>query len=214
MATFGRGTSKFGTQNGWEFQGQSNPTTPKRETAHDELNNEIASELYDERIEINENFKAAVKATVPTIPAVIGMLNLLTCTQIQINTTNKDFAGLNLVGHEHTDGTDNGDVFSIAHGMTLDRGFGASTFGFTGVTEVTESSCTIKCEHAEVPGDGDTAAGQNHNPGIEISITAYDGAATPPSGFEVTDTRLGTDAEGYQTTTTVAYKALAFAEAA
>lgn len=212
MGTWGRGNAKFGEITGFEFQGGNNPSSLKREASYDEINNETGSTLYDERIEINENFKAVIKATVAELPADIGMHNSLACTQIQVNTTKEDFATLNLVGHEHVGGTDNGDVRTVAHGMTLDRSFGSSLFGMTGVSEVKESSLTVKCEHAEVPGDGDTAAGQNHNPMMEISVTAYDGYPVAPAGWDATEEAPTVDAEGYQLFTTRATKALAFTE--
>jgi hypothetical protein len=213
MGTFGRGTPKYGTITGWEFQGGNNPESNKREASYDEINNETGSTLYDARIAINERYKATVKATVAALPANIGMHNSLALEQINVTTKKDDFAEINLVGHEHVDGTDNGDVRSVAHGMTLDRTFGVSLFGFTGVTEPTESSLAVKCEHTEVPGDGDTASGQNHNPMIEMSVTAYDGYATASEGWDVTEEAPTTDAEGYQLFTTRATKALAFTEA-
>lgn len=213
MGTFGRGTPKYGTLTGWEFQGGANPSQVKREASYDEINNETGSELFDERTGINENYKATIKASAAVLPTDIGMLNSLALTQIQVNTIKEDFATMNLVGHEHVDGDDNGNVRSVAHGMSLDRSFGVSLFGFTGVTEPKESSLVVKCEHAEVPGDGDTASGQNHNPMIEISVTAYDGYATAPVGWDVTEEAPTTDAEGYQVFTTRATKALAFSEA-
>ncbi len=215
MATFGAGTSKWGTLTGWALNSTDNPSESKRETAHGPDNNAIASELYDNRTDISETFRAILRGdTAPTVPANIGLLNSLPMTSLNITTTKEDFATMVVSGHEHVDGTDNDattPVRSVAHGMTIDNAFGVSLFGFTGVDEAIESSCNIECEHAEVPdADGDTAAGENHNPRITISVTAHDGYATAPAGFEITAQRPSTDAEGFQTFVTEAIKDLAF----
>lgn len=213
MSTWGAGTSKWGTIAGFALNNTSSPLTRKRGTAHSKTNNAIASNLYDGRTEISETFRAVNRAAVPTVPSLIGMLNSLPMTNLQVTTVNNNFATLVVAGHEHADGTDNGVVRTVAHGIALSAAFGISMFGFTAVDEVTESSATIECEHAEVPdADGDTAAGENHNPKVTLSITAHDGYATPPDGYEVTEQRPGTDAEGYNTFTTVAVKDLAFSE--
>jgi len=213
MSTWGNSTSKWGTLTGWNLNQTASPLTKKRGTAHSKTNNATASNLYDARTEISETFRPSVKATVPAIPANIGLLNDLPMTNLQISTTQNDFASMVVAGHEHTDGTDNGACRAVAHGITLDAAFGVSTFGFTGVDDLVESSATIECEHAEVPdGVGDTGAGENHNPKITISITSHEGYATAPTGFEITEQRPGTDSEGYATFTTVAVKDLAFTE--
>ena len=218
MATWGSGTGKWGTITGWALNNTASPETNKRETAHSKTNNAIASKLYDKRIEISETYNATQKATAPAIPANIGLLNDLPMTNLQINTFQDNFAQMVIAGHEHVDGTDNGAVRSVAHGITIERAFGVSMFGFTQVDEPTESSVTVECDHAETPAggaeaaSGNTGAGENHNPRITLSITAHDGYASPPSGFEVQEKRPGTDAEGFATYTTVAVKDLAFAE--
>jgi len=215
MATFGAGTSKWGTLAGWALNSTDNPSESKRETAHGPDNNAIASELYDKRTDISETFRAILRgATAPTVPANIGMLNDLPMTSLNITTTKEDFATMVVSGHEHVDGADGGTsgvCREVAHGITLDNAFGVSLFGFTGVDEAIESSCNIECEHAEVPdAEGNTAAGENHNPRITISVTAHDDYATAPAGFEITAQRPSTDAEGFQTFVTEAIKDLAF----
>lgn len=219
MSTFGAGTSKWGTLTGWALNGTDNPSESKRETAHGPSNNAIASQLYDKRIDISETFRAILRGdTAPTVPDKIGMLNSLPMTSLNITTTKEDFATMVVVGHEHEDGDDGGSVGatqcrSVAHGMTLDNAFGVSLFGFTDVDEAIESSCNIECDHAEVPdADGNTKAGENHYPRITISVTAHDGYATAPAGFEITAQRPSTDAEGFNTFVTEAVKDLAFAD--
>jgi hypothetical protein len=203
--TWGAGTSKWGTLVGWALNSTDNPEESQREIAHGPKNNMIASQLYDKRETISETFRAVIRTEAPTIPVNIGMLNGLPMTSLNITTTKDDFATMVVAGHEHTDGSDNGAVEAAAHGMTMDGSFGVSLFGFTGVEEATESSCTIECDHAEVPdADGDTAAGENHNPRITISVTAHDGYATAPNNFEITAQRPGTDAQGFKTYTTEA----------
>jgi hypothetical protein len=208
MPTFGAGTPVFTVPSGWAFNGKGNAIVTRREKAYSKTSNAIASNLFDARKEISENFVAIVK-TGPTLPANLGVGGLL---NINVTTNRDQFARLTQGGHTHEDGED-GTLRQVAHGITMERGFGASEFGSTGVSEIIESSVVIECDHAESPDkDGDTAQGENYDPRITLTITAYDGYATPPTGFEVTEEREGTDAEGFATFTTVATKDLAFPE--
>ncbi len=209
-ATWGAGTGKFGTLTGWALNNTANPSTAERGTAHGPKNDEIASKLYDKRITISETYRPSLQSAAPTIPVLIGLLNSLPLTSIQVSTTQADFASMTLVGHQHTDGTDNGAVKSVAHGMTLDGSFGVSLFGFT-ADEATESTLTIECEHAEVPdADGDTGAGENHNAKITVSVTAHGGyPSAPGEEWDATEEAPGTDAQGFNTFTTTATKPLA-----
>ena len=209
--TWGAGTSKYGALTGWALNTTDNPSESQRETAHDDTNNVIASELYDKRITINETFRAVARPGGPTVPPNIGLHNDLPLTGININTTRSDFATMTLTGHEHEDGTDSGAVRSAAHDITMDQSFGVNLFGFTGLASATESSCNIECEHAEVPdADGDTAAGENHNATITLSVTSHEGFATAPSGFDIKAERPGTDAQGFKTYITEAVKNVTF----
>ena len=211
--TWGAGVSKYGTLTGWALNTTDNPSESQRETAHDDTNNVLASELYDKRTTINETFRAVLRPGGPTVPANIGVLNDLPLTGINISTTRSDFATMVLTGHEHEDGTDNDETTalrSVAHGIEMQQSFGVNLFGFT-VSSATESSCNIECEHAEVPGaDGNTAAGENHNVSITVTITSREEFATAvPEGFEITAQRQGTDAQGFKTYITEAVKNVA-----
>ena len=195
---------------GWEIQSVTVSDDNKRGTAPDEIGNEVASNLYDDTQQVTTNYKATVK-TAPSIPSDIGSdINGITTTQISVSTDSEDFATMTLTGHAHTDGT-HGDCKSVAHGMTLDRGFGASDFGVTGGESVRSSELTITCEHSEVPdAEGDNAAGENYNPRIEISVRVLGSSPSLPAGFDLMTDALEGASEDFQYTTIAGIKPLAF----
>lgn len=195
---------------GWEIQSVTVSDDNKRGTAPDEIGNEVASNLYDDTQQVTTNYKATVK-TAPSIPSNIGDdINGITTTQISVSTDSEDFATMTLTGHTHTDGT-HGDCKSVAHGMTLDRGFGASDFGVTGGESVRSSELTITCEHSEVPdAEGDNAAGENYNPRIEISVRVLGSSPSLPTGFDRMTDALEGASEDFQYTTIAGIKPLAF----
>lgn len=199
-----------GTLVGWEIQSVTVSDENKRGTAPDEIGNEAASKLYDDTQQVTTTYKATVK-TAPTIPASIGAeINGITTTQITVSTDSEDFATMTLTGHVHTDGT-HGTCKTVAHGMKLDRGFGASDFGVTGGESVRSSELTITCEHAEVPdAKGDTAGGENYNPRVEISVRVLGDGARLPAGFDRMTDALEGASEDFQYTTIAGIKPLAF----
>ena len=170
----------------------------------------MASNLYDDTQQVTTNYKATVK-TAPAIPANIGDdINGITTTQISVSTDSEDFATMTLTGHAHTDGT-HGTCKTVAHGMRLDRGFGASDFGVTGGESVRSSELTITCEHNEVPdAEGDNAAGENYNPRIEISVRVLGSSPRLPEGFDRMTDALEGASEDFQYTTIAGIKPLAF----
>lgn len=209
-ADWGASALGHGTLAGWEIQSVTVSDENKRGTAPDEIGNEAASKLHDDTQQVTTTYKGT--ASNPTIPASIGaVINGLLTTQIQISTDAEDRPTLTLTGHAHTDGED-GTCKSVAHGMKLDRGFGASAFGVTGGESVRSSECTISCEHNEVPdATGNTAAGENYNPRVEISVRCLGGTLSLPDGFERTTDALEGSAEDFQYTTISGIKPLAFA---
>ncbi len=195
---------------GWEIQSVTVSDDNKRGTAPDEIGNEAAAQVYDDTQQVTTNYKATVK-TAPTIPANIGEdINGILTTQISVSTDSEDFATMTLTGHVHTDG-DHGACKSVAHGMTLDRGFGASDFGVTGGESVRSSELTITCEHSDVPGaEGDTAGGENYNPRVEISVRVLGASPRLPGGFDRMTDALEGASEDFQYTTISGVKPLAF----
>jgi len=209
-AVWGATDLGHGTLVGWEIQSVTVSDENKRGTAPDKSGNEVASNLYDNTQQVTTNYKAIVK-TAPSIPANIGDdINGITTTQISVSTDSEDFATMTLTGHVHTDG-EHGTCKTVAHGMKLDRGFGASDFGVTGGESVRSSELTITCEHAEVPdAKGDNAAGENYNPRVEISVRVLGDGASLPAGFgRMTDALEGAS-EDFQYTTISGIKPLAF----
>jgi len=194
----------------WEIQSVTVSDDNKRGTAPDKIGNEAASNLYDDTKQVTTNYKAIVK-TAPAIPVNIGGdINGITTTQISVSTDSEDFATMTLTGHTHIDGT-HGTCKTVAHGMKLDRGFGASDFGVTGGESVRSSELTITCEHAEVPNaEGDNAAGENYNPRIEISVRVLGSSPSLPEGFDRMTDALEGASEDFQYTTIAGIKPLVF----
>ena len=209
-AVWGATDLGHGTLVGWEIQSVTVSDENKRGTAPDKSGNEVASNLYDNTQQVTTNYKAIVK-TAPSIPANIGAdINGITTTQISVSTDSEDFATMTLTGHVHTDGA-HGNCKSVAHGMKLDRGFGASDFGVTGGESVRSSELTITCEHAEVPdAKGDNAGGENYNPRVEISVRVLGDGASLPAGFDRMTDALEGASEDFQYTTISGIKPLAF----
>ena len=209
-AVWGATDLGHGTLVGWEIQSVTVSDENKRGTAPDEIGNEAVAQLYDDTQQVTTNYKATVK-TAPTIPDSIGAeINGITTTQITVSTDSEDFATMTLTGHVHTDG-EHGTCKTVAHGMKLDRGFGASDFGVTGGESVRSSELTITCEHAEVPdAKGDNAAGENYNPRVEISVRVLGDGARLPAGFDRMTDALEGASEDFQYTTISGIKPLAF----
>ena len=200
-----------GVLTGWEIQSVTVSEENKRGTAPDEIGNEAASKLYDDTQQVTTTYKATVK-TAPSIPSNIGAdINGITTTQISVSTDSEDFATMTLTGHVHTAPATHGTCKTVAHGMKLDRGFGASDFGVTGGESVRSSELTITCEHAEVPNaEGNTAAGENYNPRIEISVRVLGSSPRLPGGFDRMTDALEGASEDFQYTTIAGIKPLAF----
>lgn len=220
----GAGSSLFGTLTGWELQTGSSPEGSQRSTYSSKTNNVLGSTLYNKRKEVTQNFKAKANyaATAPTIPAAIGaLLGSLILTRIHLTLTNNGFVMMSLTGHQHTQGTSgNGDgtsLRSIAHNITLTKGFGAGALSIApGGTfdSIRSADLTIECDHEETAdADGNTTQGENHNPRISGSFTVFGtGPVTPPSGYDMTQHTPDTTNEGYATVSIQITKDLAFAE--
>lgn len=220
MSVFGA-NSGFGAITGWDLQSTSETVVSERAQAFGKTGNESDSELYDKRTNVTSTYKAKANYSVaaPTVPAAIGaLLNSRLLLSIQLNTTFNGFVTMTLTGHKHEDGTDGSDLRSIAHGISLTKGFGANEFGLTsGLSgdSTMESSVTISCDHEEVKdANGDTSQGENHNPRIEASITRLGamGTNTAPSGYDLVSEEPKTENTGFNSFTVQLYKALAFAE--
>jgi len=219
-AVFGATGDIFGTQIGWDLQSATYTDQSERAAAFGATGNETNSEVYDQRRNWTCNYKANVNytATAPTIPASIGAQTVVsgeekvTLTSIVINTVYNDFATMVLSGHQHVDGTDGSAALrSVAHGITISKGFGAQAFGTTGGESVESGSCTITCEHAEAKDEnGDTCAGENHNPRIQLNVTWLGQGATAPANYDTTSVDNPTDNNGFSHSTIQCEKPLAF----
>jgi len=209
-ATFSTSGLGFGALTGWAIQSSNSTDENKRATAPNNIGNVTQSELYDDTTNVTTTYKAAVK-TAPAIPSSIGaVVNGILLTGIQISTDSEDFATMTLTGHVHVDGG-HGTCKSIAHGITLARGFGSSPFGVTGGETVRSSEVSISCEHLDVPGEnGHTVQGENYNPRIEITARVLGSGATLPSGYERLEVTEEGEATDFQYETIRGIKDLAF----
>jgi hypothetical protein len=203
---------------GWDLQSTSDVEQSKRVTSPTKTNNEATSKVYDRRKNVTSTYKARANyaASPPTIPAKIGdLLNSAVLLSIQLNTAPNDFVTMTLSGHSHVDGTDGGSLRSIAHSMVLTKGFGVNAFGVTTDEAAIASSLTIQCDHAEeADADGNTAAGENHNPRMSAQITVtgtVDAAAL--TGWDNVQEGPSTTNEGFLSRQVSLEKGLAFAEA-
>jgi hypothetical protein len=208
-ANFGAAGLGHGALSGWAIQSVTVSDENKRATAPDEIGNETASELHDDTQQVTTAYKAVADA--PTVPATIGaVINDIMTTSISVSTDSEDWATLTLTGHAHTDGT-HGTCKSVAHGISVSRGFGASAFGVTGGESVRSSEATATCEHNDVPSAvGDTAAGENFNPRVEISVRVLGDSPSLPSGYERTTDALEGASEDFEYTTISGIKPLKF----
>lgn len=206
----------FGDYAGWALQSATFSQQSTRANALSKSGNESDSNLCDRRKNWTCTYKAKQNyaAAAPTVPPNIGeVTNGILLTSIALNTSPSDFATMTLGGHEHVDGTDGAGLRSVAHGVTLAKGFGADAFGTTGGDSVNTGSATITCDHAEtMDADGDTEAGENHNPRIEVQARWLGDGATAPAGYDETDYSEETGNDNFLYSTVSAFKALAFSE--
>ena len=207
-ATFGASGLGFGAQSGWVIQDSTADDENKRANVLNESGIESTSKLHDQTTQVTTTYKAADVNSTPTIPALGSLIGGAIVTSISVSTDAEDFATMTLTGHEHIDG-DHGSVRTFSHGMSLDAAFGASAFGVGGGDSVRSSECTISCEHIDVPdGSGNTKAGENYDPKVEVTVRLLGSGGSEPSGFDL----IGDSTEGsntdFQYNTIRAYKAL------
>lgn len=228
MANVFGASSGFGALTGWNLQKVSDPKSRKRAIATSKTNNETDSNVYDERQDITATYKAKTNyaAAAPTIPALIGALvNTYILTSIRLSLSASGFVTMVLAGHKHTasGASDGSDLRSIAHGISLSKGFGAGGL-YEGAgalvpggtfESIRSAELVIECDHEEDGGDSDgiTTQGENHNPRISGSFSCFGtGPITAPSGYDEPNHTPDRDNAGYNEVSVQFYKALAFAE--
>ena len=179
-AVFGAAGLGFGTLAGWNIQTAEDAAESKRRNSLGPTGNETVGSLHDETQNVTTTYKSAADAA-PDIPNLGDVVNGIAVTSIALSTDSEDYATMTLTGHAHTHGT----LRKVAHGITLDSGVGASRFGVTGGDSVRSSECNISCEHKdEVDEAGDTAAGENYDGKIELSVKVLGTGATAPAGYD------------------------------
>lgn len=216
MPTIAFGSEQpFGALTGWNYTSASVTTDKERATAADEIGNEVASKLYDERTNVTASFVAA-SISAPTVPPSIGaVLNSYIVTSIAISTTRDGFATMTLTGHNHAANAHAGTEKSVAHGIALTSGFGAQDFmeGTAGSNaSVRSGSITIECQHAdETDNDGDHLVGENYQPMLTAE-TEWVGvpSTAAAAGWDVTSRPNPTENTGFESTSVSGTKALAF----
>jgi len=211
---FGSGTNGFGALTGWALQEPSDNLQKDRANALDNLGNEAASKLFNTRTETTSTYKAvADSAAIPT--AVGAMVNGIHLTQIEVSTTQEDFATMTLTGHQHDNNAhDSATGQSFTHGITLTTAFGATSFiggaDTTSAAAVQSGSITIATDHVDVnDAVGEHLSGKTHNGRMEGN-TVWTGALTAnaDSGWDVTSVETAFSNQGFQQTTVSATQKL------
>lgn len=206
-AVFGAATLGFGALTGWNIQSADDTNESKRRNSLGSTGNETVGSVYDTTQNVTTSYKAAAAAA-PDIPDLGEVINGIAVTSIALGTDSEDYATMTLTGHAHTHGT----LRTVAHGITLDSGVGASRFGVTGGDSARSSECTISCEHQDVPDDqGDTVAGENYDGKIEITCKVLGTGAAAPATYDLISTGIEGSNTDFQFTTVKCFKALALA---
>ena len=209
----------FGALVGWELQGSGSGVISDRAAVLDDTGNEADSILFNERTEGSSTYQSNLSGSAPTIPASIGALvNGLVLTSISLSTTQNGHVTMTLTGHNHTENAHAAEpaLASVAHGVTLDDGFGVTDFfgGTAGDNAAPISSnLTISCEHADVQDEvGDHFVGENYNPRMSGSVQwAGVPTSTDDASWDVTTKTTDTGNVNFITTTVNGEKALTFA---
>lgn len=212
---FGAASAGLGEYAGWGIQGAPQVTEVDYISILGSTGNQIGDAAFDTVYRLTQTYKAATSAsTIPTDFQTIGnTVNSWIILGIKIDTDTADTATIEISAIQFVDGTANGTVRSVAHGMALDSGRGCSLWGCT-ATESNggfRSSCNITCELQRAKGgtSGFTICAETWNPRIEISVTCT-GDVTIATGFtqtSKTNERVNNDFHRY---TTNGVKALAF----
>lgn len=206
-ATYGiAGKLSTGIGTDWVRQSSTPGTEVKRANAMDDMGNEIASTIYDEREPITEVWKAKGTSSLG-IPDLGALCDSYVITSIKVETSNTDYATLTIVGHKNTDGTPSQTV-ETGFAALITKAYGAINLsGGTGTC--ISSSIEATCEHVEVAdGTGDTIAGENHNFMIVVSETFIDGGTLGNTYDNTGETNNETNT-GYRTKTLTGTKAIA-----
>lgn len=212
--TFGA-TAGFGTFTGWKLESDTPNTQSDRASALDDLGNEVASAVFNERTEYSSTYTCT--ANTNTVPATLGKLyNGRILTGIAIATSNTGAATMTLTGHQHTDNTHADTLQQGAHGITVTSVFGAQDFmegtGDSGSAPVS-GSITISCQHQDLQdASGDHLVGNNYNAMISASTSWAGTVATPAdTGWDVTGHQTATTNTGHITSQVNATKAMSLA---
>ena len=206
----------FGDIAGWNHIDNSSPNSKDRATASDEIGNEAASNMHNERTEYSDSYETPLAGSAPNIPAEIGdIINSILLTRIRVETDGTSYAKMTLEGHQHADNPHTSEK-TVAHGITLDDGFGVTDF--LGGTAGANASCvrsdiTIECEHLdETDGDGDHLVGENYNPRMTAN-SEWVGTPTEPNADSSWDIQSSSPTRGntaYERVTYTGVKALEF----
>lgn len=214
--TFGAAQALFGSVAGWAYRSNSKNVQLDRATAHDGINNEVNSNLSNERTEVSASLEC--QSNTNTVPASLGaLLGGYVLTQIQISTqaAANAPAEMSLSGHNHTANA-HASVKTVAHGIALAKQYGATDFmGGTAGDNASpiRGSVTVQCDHTdEQDEDNDHFAGENQNPRIEAE-TEWLGvpSVAAAAGWDVTVTTTVDERSGLKKTTVRGAKKLAFA---
>lgn len=205
----------FGSVAGWKMQRAGKTSNKDRDQALGETGNEEASALFAAKDDYTANLKCVSNTN--TVPENIGALvGNSVLTSIAIATNNKSHASMDLSGHNHPANAHADTLQQAAHGITVEKKFGAIDFmGGTGAegSALVSGNITIACQHEDVEDDaGAHLIGENYNCLI-TAVTVWTGRVTTPAvaGWDVTVQEVPEANTGHITTTVTGVKALALA---
>lgn len=209
--TFGA-SNGFGSFAGWDLVSDSATQVDDRATTLDADGNEAASTTYNGRIEYTSTYRCNNNTN--TVPATIGALeNSRVLTQIQIKTSNTDYAEMTLTGHQHDANAHADTLHQAAHSITVSAAFGAQDFlgGTAGDNAaVASGEVTIAVEHDDIEGaTGGHLIGENYHGTIKATTT-WSGVPTTAvgAGWDTTSVESPVSNTGFAQTVAAAEKGL------
>lgn len=214
---FGVSATPFGAPTGWVPKGPAISVVKDRANVLNGIGNEVASQLFNERTEVTQEFEPASASVAPTVPAQIGaLLDEVILTGIAISTSATGFVSMTLTGHQHANNAHANTLQKAAHNISLTKSFGAQDFfgGTAGANaDVESSSINITCQHIDVQNsDGNHLVGENFDGRISGTVT-YHGvpSSNAGAGWDVTNVETAENNTGFKMTTITAEKPLTLA---
>jgi len=200
---------------GWNYASSDSKVAKERAAAFDGTGNEVASQLHNQRTNVQFELEAATSSNV-SVPFSIGdVVNGYLIENFSIRTVRNNFARISGSCHQHNANAHSGTEKSVATGIADFPGYGATDFmgGTAGGNAAVETGeITCGCTHVdEQDGVGNHLVGENSNPRLSAA-TLWTGVPSADAGssWDVTESGAATDREGFKKYGVTGEKALAF----